>query len=176
MDVDNWDIYGIVKRVIITTGVVFLLLVIGGVVLIVVSARSVAHHHGALASLNLIEFVVSEYIEISGGDFPGSEGDLIAERLLKKEAGDKGVEYYFWAGSEAGQGWRAFFGWEEFEISYGVEPNDIEISGGRLVDKDTDEPVLLVEGPEGWDLHIRYAKVSVRWFELIQEERGKRVK
>ena len=123
-----------------------------------------------------IHHVIALYIQKNNGNFPSSEDDLIQKKFIKKVKGDDEYEYFLKLGSDDRQdkGYYKHHNFKLFEISYGVNVEDINRVGPKLYVKSTGEQMLLIDGP--YRRHLKktqYEPISLKWYELMLEEKQK---
>ena len=114
---------------------------------------------------------IARYIEQNGGTFPKSERDLVDNGLLKKVETDGNLTYYLKLGppdlGEKAYYERSFF--EQLRIAYGTSPERIELRKGKLYDRETGQPTLIVDGPYKDDLMSQfYLPISVDLYQLMK--------
>lgn len=131
--------------------------------------------------LQAVASCIKLYIEEHEGHFPTSQEDLIAKGFIKIETyGNLRHKYRVRfsvtdvfhnqdsnkAPAVKMEGWMPISSFNEFNIRYGTRIEDIQVSGHRLYDKNTQAQILLVEGSYKRGLRQEHESIS---FELYKE-------
>jgi len=126
-----------------------------------------------------ISSILYNYIQVTGGEFPNSEEELIARGFIRKVVrdGEDMVEFYPVDpdepdGEKKEEAWREAYIFEQFNIAYGIKYEDLEVKDGRLYDKVKEEEVLLFQGERHYILDSFYRRSSVSLYELMGEYRN----
>jgi hypothetical protein len=129
-----------------------------------------------VAAADRIDSRISSYIRENHGDFPASDNDLIRQNVIRKVKTDDMYEYFIQSGSfdpnnpDDKKGWTRFYGFDLLKISYGANPQEIDMVDGKLYKKGTHEEILLIDGPYGQFLKKDYYEpISVKWYKLMLE-------
>ena len=127
-----------------------------------------------------MDYVVSSYIRENQGKFPADEEDLIRQHFLRKTKSNNGYDYFIRSfyfdheNPDSEKGWNQIYFIDSLKISYGVRIEDIELVNGLLCKKNTDEWILLIDGPYGEKHSLRgfyYDPISIRWYALMLQEK-----
>ncbi len=119
-----------------------------------------------------IDQLMHSFIRANYGHFPTSEVDLEKQGFLKKIETPNGVEYFVRFVPEQ-KDWYPYphFRFDWFKISYGASVDNLEVINGKLYEKSTHKPILLIDGPHKIYMKSAYQFVSLRWYELMLQER-----
>ena len=98
------------------------------------------------------------YAKDNKGEFPKTEEDLIRSGYFRKIKRDEHViyEYRYDNSLEMEEGWSELNYFEDFNISYGTDINDLEIRNDKLYKKSTNTPFLFFQGPKRKYFQPRY--------------------
>lgn len=146
-----------IKKIVITVGVIALVLWL-----------SVKIHWAAslIARAHTLGNVISCYIA-NEGYFPSSEDDLVQRGYLRKENNDvNSIQYYIRCDPNT-EGWHSLFPYKLFKIRYGIDIQDLKIINGKVCDKITNEPILLIEGSYSFALKRTYESVTLMWYNQV---------
>jgi len=135
---------------------------------------------------------LKRYIEVHGGDFPGSEGQLLSRGGLVKvvhtvdsntsyvnyylppleavqQANNKGAEDVIHVEPEEMIEVPRF---QDFKIKYGVEPEQLRAERGKVLLRSTGEQVLLIDGPTEFIGRRFYEKCTYELYEAMKGASG----
>jgi len=112
-----------------------------------------------------IQYVFLEYIKQNNGAFPQSEVQLISQGFIRKLTSSDGVLYELNLRDRLNPNWHICQNFDEFYFNYGIDFKNIEVIENKLYDKNTKEPILLVNGPHR--IKKLFLVVPLRYYESI---------
>ncbi|MHC4867528.1 MAG: hypothetical protein ACYTEX_25940 [Planctomycetota bacterium] len=118
-----------------------------------------------------ITVLIRSYIE-QQASFPGSETELEEKGFLKKVTGPEDIQYFVRYYGDSNTPWYRVSGFDRFRVSYGIDPEKLKILEGKLVDKASETPVLLIDGPYKERYGPTYESISLWWYERMVEKAG----
>jgi len=115
------------------------------------------------------------YLEQNAGVFPSSEEELLQKGFLKIENSTESERSYIYIlvrnRNAPSPEFRRCFRFRNFTIKYNTQYEDLQLLNGRLVDKRTNQPVLLINGP--CRLFVPYRDYSIELYRKMSEMKKK---
>ena len=143
-----------------------------GVVLVIVRSIRIQLVFAQYYQCSYVVAALKGYIADHSGRFPASETDLEESGYLKTETSSGSITYRVRTDAVyEGPIWPDVPRFEDFDIAYGVAADQLFLRGRTLHSKRTNQPVLLIDGPnreefQEYKEHVKtYSELSVELYE-----------
>lgn len=149
---------------------VFVSALLAGYIFILPIAR---YNHMYQPGAHYVYQMLLAYGRGHGGQFPESRADLIAAGYLhcrQQDETDLSGGWQFRTDTDGS--FRDIPYFCDFDIAYGIELEDLAISGERLVRKSDHKEILLLRGPMKYMLPSFYRRLSVELYQNLRNYRA----